>query len=134
MPAGAADTRAHMEQTVRRYFDACNAADPEGIVACLVEDAVHYFPPGMYDGPFRGARTIAGRWRQAVEVLGSQWTIDRMLCDPARNEAVVEWSHFKTVEGTTLRGAEWHVFDAGSGLIREIRAYYASPQDPSRQR
>ena len=29
-----------------------------------------------------------------------------------------------------LRGDEWYVFDADSGLIREIRAYYASPQDP----
>ncbi|WP_238935044.1 hypothetical protein [Pseudomonas typographi] len=26
-----------------------------------------------------------------------------------------------------MRGDEWYVFDEHSGLIREIRAYYASP-------
>ncbi len=29
-----------------------------------------------------------------------------------------------------LRGTEWLVFDDDTGLIKEIRAYYASPQDP----
>ena len=27
-----------------------------------------------------------------------------------------------------LRGAEWYVFDDETGLINELRAYYASPQ------
>jgi len=47
---------------------------------------------------------------------------------------VIEWTHFKTKQGTVLRGDEWYVFDPGSGLIREIRAYYASPQDASLDR
>jgi hypothetical protein len=46
----------------------------------------------------------------------------------------MEWTHFKTFEGTVLRGDEWYVFDPASGLIREIRAYYASPQDPTLER
>ena len=28
---------------------------------------------------------------------------------------------------TAQRGDEWYVFDPGSGLIKEIRAYYAAP-------
>ena len=32
---------------------------------------------------------------------------------------------------TALRGDEWYVFDKDSGLIKEIRAYYASPADGS---
>jgi methyltransferase len=123
------DERQRMGALIRRYFDACNAADVDGIAACFVPDAVHYFPPGMYDGPFRGARTIAERWRGAVETLGSYWTIDRLVCDPSTHQAVIEWTHFKTKQGTILRGDEWYIFDPDSGLIREIRAYYASPQD-----
>lgn len=131
---GVGDAGERMASLIRRYFDACNAADVDGIAACFVSDAVHYFPPGMYGGPFRGARTIAERWRAAVETLGSYWTIDRLVCDPATHQAVIEWTHFKTRQGTVLRGDEWYLFDSDSGLIREIRAYYASPQDQSLDR
>ena len=134
-PAGDAGAdRKRMETLIRRYFDACNAADVEGIAACFVPDAVHYFPPGMYDGPFRGATTIGEKWRKAVETIGSYWTVDRIVCDPESRQAVIEWTHFKTKDGKVLRGDEWYVFDAATGLISEIRAYYASPQDPSLER
>lgn len=126
-------TAARMEETIRAYFDGCNDADVEAIVACFEPGAVHYFPPGMYGGSFRGARTIAERWKGAVETLGSYWTIDRLICDPASRQAVMEWTHFKTKEGVVLRGDEWYVF-SDNGLIEEIRAYYASPQDPSMDR
>jgi len=126
--------RQRMESLIRRYFDACNAADVDGIAACFVPDAVHYFPPGMYDGPFRGATTIGEKWRKAVETIGSYWTIDRIVCDPGTRQAVIEWTHFKTKDGKVLRGDEWYVFDAPTGLISEIRAYYASPQDPTLDR
>jgi uncharacterized protein (DUF1330 family) len=124
------DHRRRMESLIRRYFDACNAGDADAIAACFVPHAVHYFPPGMYDGPFQGARTIGERWKAAVETFGSCWTVDRVLCDPAAHLAVIEWTHFKTRRGTVLRGDEWYRFDPSSGLIEEIRAYYASPQDP----
>ena len=128
------DERGRMESLIRRYFDACNAADVDGIAACFVPDAVHYFPPGMYDGPFRGATTIGEKWRKAVETIGSYWTIDRMICDPGARQAVIEWTHFKTKDGKVLRSDEWYVFDAATGLISEIRAYYASPQDSALDR
>jgi hypothetical protein len=117
-----------MEQLIRTYFDGCNAADVDQIAACFVPEGVHYFPPGMYEGPFRGARKIGERWRAAVETFGSYWTVDHVIVDPETDRAVIEWTHFKTRQGTILRGDEWYVFDPESGLIREIRAYYASPQ------
>lgn len=126
-------TAEHMAGLIRRYFDGCNDADVEGMIACFTPDAVHYFPPGMYGGAWRGARTIAENWAHRVATLGSAWTIDRLLADPTSAQAVIEWSHFKTAEGTILRGDEWYVFDEGSGLIAEIRAYYASPVDPTRR-
>lgn len=122
---------AAMEATIRRYFDGCNDADIDKMEACFTHDAVHYFPPGMYGGAWRGGRTIAQTWAHFVATKGSAWTIDRLVVAPDSNQAVIEWTHYKTAEGTILRGDEWYVFDATTGLIAEIRAYYASPVDQS---
>lgn len=119
-----------METRIRAYFDSCNAADAAAIASHFVPEAVHYFPPGMYGGPFVGATAIAERWVQAVANLGSRWTVDQVICDPDSNRAVIEWTHFKTKQNKVLRGDEWYRFDPATGLISEIRAYYASPQDP----
>jgi methyltransferase len=128
------DERAAYESLIRRYYEACNAADHEGIATCFEPEAVHYFPPGMYEGPFIGAETIARKWCDAVAKLGSYWTIERIAVDPAHHVAVLEWTHYKTRAGTVLRGDEWVEFEPGSGRIREIRAYYASPQTPGQAR
>ena len=113
------------EQTIRRYFDACNAADYNALTSCFTPDAVHYFPPGLPDIPWRSADTIAKKWIWCVENLGSQWTIEKVLV--SGHEAVIEWTHWKRKLGTAQRGDEWYVFDEASGLIKEIRAYYAAP-------
>jgi hypothetical protein len=84
----------------------------------------------MYEGPFRGAETIARRWCEAVATFGSVWTVDSFIGDVDGARAVIEWSHFKTFQETLLRGDEWYRFDPATGLIVEIRAYYASPQPP----
>ena len=123
-----AERAAAMERVIRRYFDGCNEADLDKMTSCFTADAVHYFPPGMYEGPFRGAKKIAEKWRAAVQTLGSYWSIDRLLVEPLSEQAVMEWTHYKTKQGTMLRGIEWYEFDHASGLIKEIRAYYASPQ------
>ncbi|MEQ9661029.1 MAG: nuclear transport factor 2 family protein [Parasphingopyxis sp.] len=117
-----------MEKWIRDYFDACNSGDVERIVAYFEPDAIHYFPPGMYEGPFRGAETIGRKWKHAVEQLGSYWTVDQIICEPATRRAVIEWTHFKRKRGVILRGDEWYNFSV-NGKIHEIRAYYASPQD-----
>jgi hypothetical protein len=127
-------TKEGMERTIRVYFDGCNEADIDKMVSCFVPEAVHYFPPGVYGGAWRGAQTIAERWVSAVDQLGSMWTIDQILVEPSSARAVIEWTHFKTFKNTMLRGDEWYVFDRPTGLIREIRAYYASPQDPNLER
>lgn len=122
---------ARMRAMITRYFDACNAGDVEAIAGCFTADATHYFPASMYGGAWVGARVIAERWAQFVATGGSAWTVDRVVCEPESDQAVIEWTHYKTADGTVLRGDEWYVFDPGTGLIAEIRAYYASPQDPS---
>jgi hypothetical protein len=119
-------TAAGLEATIREYFDGCNEANVDKITRCMEPDAVHFFPDGAPPGPFRGADAIAAGWLGAVEKLGSIWTIDRVLIDASRLEAVIEWTHFKTKAGIYLRGDEWYVF-SDNGLIQEIRAYYACP-------
>ncbi|HZF16120.1 MAG TPA: nuclear transport factor 2 family protein [Steroidobacteraceae bacterium] len=122
-------TAAGLESTIRTYFDGCNEANREKIIACMESDAVHYFPAGAPQGTFVGAKAIAEGWRRAVANLGSIWTIDRVIIDAPRLEAVIEWTHFKPKQGVYLRGDEWYVFSA-AGHIREIRAYYACPTSP----
>ena len=112
---------------IRRYFDACNRADLKELISCFTPDAVHYFPPGLPDIPWRGAETIAKKWIWCVDNLGSQWTIEKICVSHDSNEAVIEWTHWKSKQGTAQRGDEWYIFDDKTGLIREIRAYYASP-------
>ena len=121
-----------MTAWINDYFAACNTGDPAQIAPHFEPDAAHYFPPGMYEGPFRGAETIAKKWQAAVANLGSHWTVDQVICDPPTRRAVIEWSHFKRKSGVLLRGDEWYVFSP-RGLIAEIRAYYASPQEASLQ-
>lgn len=119
---------ARMRALVERYFQGCNAGDSAAIAACLTPDAIHYFPPGMYGGAFRGGRAIGDRWVKAYNELGSRWVLEKVAVDADTDTAVGEWSHYKTRQGKVLRGDEWYVFDAETGLINEIRAYYASPQ------
>jgi ketosteroid isomerase-like protein len=124
-------TAADHAAQIRRYFKACNDADHAALVDCFTPDAVHYFPPGLPDIPWRGADTIAKKWIWCVQSLGSQWTIEKILVSHDSPEAVIEWTHWKNNSGTALRGDEWYRFDPQTGKIAEIRAYYAAPADNS---
>jgi ketosteroid isomerase-like protein len=119
------------EQRIRDYFDACNTGDASAVAAHFEPDAVHYFPAGAAQGTFAGADAIGAGWASFVARLGSQWSVDHVLVDAARREAVIEWTHTKPGAGGYLRGDEWYRFSE-RGLIAEIRAYYACPvPDPS---
>ena len=61
------DKKISMEQTIRKYFQGCNESSYDKMVSCFVKDAVHYFPPDMYDGPWIGAAKIANGWIEAVK-------------------------------------------------------------------
>jgi len=126
-------TAAGLEATIREYFDGCNEADAAKIARCWTADGVHYFPAGAPQGTFVGAQNIAAGWVAAVRKFGSIWTIDRLIVDAPRLEAVIEWTHFKPKLGVYLRGDEWYVFSS-EGLIREIRAYYACPPSTAEAR
>ena len=124
-------TPAYMEAEIRRYFAACNAADYAALMSCFTADAVHYFPPGLPNIPWASADAIAQGWIDCVARLGSRWSIEKILCSSTEPEAVIEWTHWKTKAGTALRGDEWYIFCTQTGLIKEIRAYYAAPANPA---
>lgn len=118
---------AKAEALIRRYFQACNDADYQGLVESFTENGTHYFPPGLPGAPWRGAKTIADGWIACVKNLGSRWTIEKVLASQDGREAVIEWTHWKTAIGEVLRGDEWYIFNEDVTRIVEIRAYYASP-------
>ncbi len=120
--------RAQMMRAVQGYFRACNAASREGFAEVLAPDCLHYFPPGT-GGPYVGRDAIADLWIGFVRAKGSQWTIDRMVCDG--RDLVIEWTHFKPAVGEFIRGSEWYEFDE-DGMITAIWAHYASSRDAAR--
>ena len=71
-----------MEDVIRGYFDACNTGDADAVATYFAPGAVHYFPPDMYEGPFRGGETIGAKWSWAVRTLGSHWTVDQVDLRP----------------------------------------------------
>jgi methyltransferase len=122
--------RAQLMRAVHGYFRACNAASRDLFAEVLAPDCRHYFPPGT-GGPYLGRDAIADLWIGFVRAKGSQWTIDRMVCDG--RELVIEWTHFKPAVGEHIRGSEWYEFD-DEGKITAIWAHYASPRDAARAR
>ena len=124
-----ADRTERIEEVIRAYFVACNAADAAAMTACFTPDAVHYFPAGSPFGAFRGAAAIARGWMDCVERFGSSWTIDDLMVDSSTDRAAIEWTHHQPRLGRYVRGAEWYLF-ASDLRISEIRAYYACPAAP----
>ncbi len=120
--------REQMISAVRRYFDACNAADAALFREVLSDDCIHWFPPGT-GGPYIGRDAIVRLWADFVRTQGSVWSIDRLVCDS--DHVVIEWTHFKPKSAEHIRGSEWYEFD-DDGRINAIWAHYASPRDPHR--
>ena len=123
------------EALLRRYFDACNAADRAALIDCFSADAVHWFPPGMPGGAWRGAEAIAEGWVRFVDRLHAVWTVDRIVAAADGREAVMEWSNWtrgRDREDRLTRGADWYVFDDDAARITEVRAYFAAPLQADR--
>ena len=90
------------DRTIRDYFDACTAGDARAIASFFAPDAVHYFPDGdtYPDGTaqraFRGADAIGhGFGDRFGGEFRTRWTVDHVVVDAERREAVIEWSNFK---------------------------------------
>ncbi|WP_314325093.1 nuclear transport factor 2 family protein [Paenarthrobacter ilicis] len=122
------EQRRRMEETIRTYFDGCNEADVDKMTAQFIDNAVHYFPPGL-DGPWVGSRTIAENWRRLTMTIDSAWSIERFIGEPESLQALIEFTHWKPALDGYVRGSEWYKIDPETGKIAEIRAFYASAPD-----
>ena len=89
---------------------------------------MHWFPPTT-GGPYVGRDAIVDLWLTFVREKGSQWSIDRLVCDGT--DLCIEWTHYKPHAGERIRGSEWYTFDQ-DGKIAGIWAHYASPRDAAR--
>ena len=127
------------ERTIRDYFDACTAGDARAIASFFAPDAVHYFPDGdtYPDGSpqraFRGADAIGhGFGDRFGGEFRTRWTVDHVIVDAERREAVIEWSNFKpsVSPDARLRGAEFYRFDVGRQDRRDPRVLRVSARWP----
>ena len=79
-----------LELRIRNYFDACNTGDADLIAGHFEPDASHYFPRGVPQGTLAGAHEIGKVWAKFVKQFNSQWSVDHVLVDASRLEAVIE--------------------------------------------
>jgi SnoaL-like domain len=109
---------------ITAYFLACSEGSADDIAKHFTTDAV------VYDTNVRPARTRAAigvTWVRVREKwLGARWTVDSLVTDGGT--AAIEWS-MTGVDPTSghafvFRGSEHYAFEAGTGLIREIRQYW----------
>ena len=124
-------TARRMEQRIKTYVKALNNADDDGIAACFCADAVHYF---ANIPKISGAATLATHFADSVRAGDISWTVDQMVIDVDRCEAVLEWTRFDPKNSRHIRGMDWFVFEPETFRFREVRCYggRGSP-DPERQ-
>ena len=121
-------TRAGMRARIEAYYADCNLGDAARIARHFTVDAIHYFPETDRYGAFRSALGIGQAWAETVKHTGARWTVDHFIGDPDQGEAVAEWTQFRPKQGKRLRGDEWYRFDPRTGLITEVRAYFAATE------
>jgi hypothetical protein len=116
---------ARMDQAIRAYIRGCNDGDEQQIAACLLADAIHYYPnvPKIV-----GASTIAAWFVKRVREKGAYWTVDQIVVDADHCMGVLEFTLFAG-EQLILRGLELYQFEPNTLLISEVRPYTAAPID-----
>ena len=124
-------TAQRIEQTIRKYIQACNDADSQAIAACFCSEAVHYSP---WTPKWSGAATIGNNFAKVVREQGISWTVDQLLIDVDQSAAALEWTGFNRQHARIVRGVDWFVFEPHTLCIQEIRPYAAAPIHPDKPR
>lgn len=66
------------EEAVRRYYEAVDAGDVDGVIACFAEDAV-YHRPGY--APMEGREALAAFYGGERVIADGRHTLDAVLVD-----------------------------------------------------
>ena len=122
---------AQTEALVRRYYDAFNRGDVEGMLACLSEDVVHDVNQGVRRPGKAAFRAFCGHMARCYseELKG----IAVMTSPDGRRAAAefnVEGKYIETDEGLPEATGQAYVLPAGTffavdgGLITRVTTYY----------
>ncbi len=125
--AGGPTTAQRIERVIRAYVKALNDGYADGIAACFCKDAVHYFPATP---KISGATALGVHHTNLTRGREVCWTVDQMLVDVDRCEAVLEWTRFDHNGPRYLRGVNWFVLEPDTFQLREVRCYWAAASNP----
>jgi steroid delta-isomerase-like uncharacterized protein len=123
--------RAETEALIRRYYDAFNARDRDGMVACLAEDFVH----DVNEGGRRKGKALFREFMVHMDRCYREELRDiAVLSNPdgsrAAAEFVVHGKYIATDEGLPPARGQTYVLPAGAffavkgGLIARVTTYY----------
>ncbi len=125
------DVRTETEALVRRYYDAFNAGDREGMLALLSEDVVHDINEG---GSVAGIGTFREFLAHMDRCYAEQVEELVVMADATGRRAAAEFfirgSYLDTDEGLPpARGQTYHLrvgafFEVGEGRIARVTNYY----------
>lgn len=119
------------EALVRRYYDAFNRGDTEGMLACLADDVVHDVNQGVRRPGKAAFRAFCGHmarcYREELKNIAVMTSPDGQR---AAAEFNVEGTYIETDEGLPAASGQTYVLPAGTffaverGLITRVTTYY----------
>ncbi|WP_372575039.1 ketosteroid isomerase-related protein [Ruegeria jejuensis] len=120
-----------MNDTVKRYFEAFNAGDIAGMLACLSDNVAHHVNEGQVRvGKDQFAAFCAHMNRCYKELLTDMVVFEAEGGTRAAAEYVVNGTYLETDEGLppatgqTYRLPAGSFFDLSDGLITRVTTYY----------
>jgi steroid delta-isomerase-like uncharacterized protein len=120
-----------MNDTVKRYFDAFNAGDTDGMLACLSDDVAHHVNEGVIrEGKDLFAQFCAHMSRCYRENLTDMVIFEAADGTRASAEYIVNGTYLETDAGLPdARGQSYRLpagsfFDLKDGLITRVTTYY----------
>ncbi len=120
-----------MSQTIQSYFDAFNAGDVDGMLACLSDDIAHHVNEGQVRvGKEKFAEFYAHMNRCYRETLTDMVIFQAEGGTRASAEFVVNGTYLQTDEGLpeangqTYRLPAGSFFDLKDGKITRVTTYY----------
>lgn len=123
--------RAETEALIRRYLDAFNASDWDGMLALLDEDVAHDLNEGEREiGRAKFRDFLAGMARHYRETLGDIVVFSTEDGTRAAAEFTVKGEYLSTAEGLPdadgqrYRIAAGQFFDVYDGRISRVTTYY----------
>lgn len=120
-----------MNDTVKRYFDAFNAGDVEGMLACLSDDVAHH----VNEGEIRVGKARFRAFCEHMNRCYDETLTDIVIFDAAQGtraaaEFTVNGTYLQTDPGLPEARGQHYVLPAGSffsladGLITRVVTYY----------